>query len=114
MPRLQVRPNSSGREVLAVWKPEFKAIDPEYVTDANGLELITRKVFIKNSAAVSSSFFPVTSVISMGNQNKTTALTVYNDRSQAGSVHYDGSLKILIDRRVKTNDQGGIPEKMHL
>jgi len=66
---------------LAIWTPQFKAIDQEYVTDANGLELITRKVFGKNSAAVSSSFFPVTSMISMGDQNKITALTVWNDRS---------------------------------
>ena len=104
MPRLHVRPNSSGREVLAVWKPEFKAIDPEFVTDANGLELTTRKVFIKSSAEVSSSFFPMISVFSKGSQKKTTALTVYNDRSQAGSDHYDGYLELLIDRRVKTNN----------
>ena len=29
-------------------------------------------------------------------------------------MHYDGAIKLLIDRRVSTNDFGGIPEKMHL
>ena len=32
------------------------------------------------------------------------SLTIWNDRPQAGSVHYDGGLKLLIDRRVKTRD----------
>ena len=99
---------------MAIWTPQFEAIDQEYVTDANGLELITRKVLNKNSAPISSSFFPVTSVISMGHQNKMTAMTIWNDRSQAGSVSHDGSLKLLIDRRVNTNDEGGIPERMRL
>ena len=38
--------------------------------------------------------------------------TVWNDRPQAGSVHYDGSLKLLIDRQIKTQDRGGISEPM--
>ena len=40
------------------------------------------------------------------------ALTIWNDRSQAGAVHYDGGMKLLIDRRVFTIDDGGIGEIM--
>ena len=29
-------------------------------------------------------------------------------------MHSDGGLKLLIDRRIMTNDEGGIPEKMQL
>ena len=29
-------------------------------------------------------------------------------------MHYDGGLKLLIDRRVKTRDEGGIGESMYL
>lgn len=29
-------------------------------------------------------------------------------------MHYDGTIKLLIDRRVTTIDEGGIPEKMRL
>lgn len=39
---------------------------------------------------------------------------MHNDRPQAGSVHEDGQIKLLIDRRVRTNDNGGIPNRMHL
>ena len=52
-------------------------------------------------------------MISLHSQNN-TALTIYNDRPQAAAVHYDGGLKILIDRRVLTRDEGGIPEPMWL
>ena len=84
------------------------------MTDANGLDLYERKVFEKDSASFSSSFYPVTSMISMSDVDKVNALTVWNDRSQGGSVHYDGAIKLLIDRRVSTSDFGGISEKMLL
>ena len=53
-------------------------------------------------------------MISMSDVDKVNALTVWNDRSQGGSVHYDGAIKLLIDRRVSTSDFGGISEKMQL
>ena len=53
-------------------------------------------------------------MISMIDGDKDNTLTVWNDRSQGGSVHYDGSIKLLIDRRVSTNDFGGISQRMHI
>ena len=53
-------------------------------------------------------------MISMADVDKVNALTIWNDRSQGGSVHYDGAIKLLVDRRVMTKDFGGIPEKMYL
>ena len=51
------------------------------MTDANGLELVSRPVYRDNQGiAFSSSFYPVTSMISMSDHEKKTALTVYNDR----------------------------------
>ena len=72
-----------------------------------------RKVY-KNIGPVSSSFYPITSLISSCDSKKENALTIFTDRPQAGSVHQDGGIKLLIDRRVKTTDSGGIPEKMKL
>ena len=83
------------------------------MTDANGFQLIKRKVY-RNIGAVSSSFYPVTSLISCSDSKKENSLTILTDRPQAGSVHKDGGIKLLIDRRIKTNDSGGIPEKMKL
>ena len=60
----------------------------------------------------SASFYPVDSSITMGDSADKMSFTVWNDRPQAGSVAYDKSIKLLIDRRVRTSDQGGIPENM--
>ena len=37
---------------------------------------------------------------------------VKNDRPQAGNVQYDNSINLLIDRRVRTIDGGGVDEKL--
>ena len=41
------------------------------------------------------------------------SFTVQNDRPQAGAVQYDKSVKLLMQRAIRTNDQGGIPEIMY-
>ena len=106
----------NGREIFAIWRPSFGSNDLsfDYLTDANGIELMTRRVFEKDSGAFSSSFYPITSLISMSDADKENAFTVWNDRPQAGSVHYDGGMKLLIDRRVSSIDLGGIPDPMFL
>lgn len=95
-------------------KTEQHPINAKYLTDANGLELVERDVFVGGSAPFSSSFFPVDSVIAAFDTDRLQSFTVHNDRPQAGSVHDDRQIKLLIDRRVTTNDNGGIPNKMHL
>ena len=83
LPRL-VYSKKSGREVFASWLPVFKQdskFGAEFLTDANGLELVTRPVYRDNEdVTFSSSFYPVTSMISMSDIDKESALTVYNDR----------------------------------
>ena len=86
----------------------------EYWTDTNGYDLIKREVFQTLSKDFSASFYPVTSQITAMDASETKSFTVFNDRPQAGSVHYDKSIKLLIDRRVKSNDNGGIPDPMFL
>ena len=39
---------------------------------------------------------------------------MWTDRPQAGSVHETGGLKLLIDRRTNSKDNGGIPQSMTL
>lgn len=65
LPRIEVENGKKGKEVFAVWTPDFAGgLYPKYQTDANGLELITRRVYQKNTLPVSSSFYPVTTFIS--------------------------------------------------
>ena len=57
-----------------------------------------------DNLAFSETFRPVDSVIKMCDHKKTTMLSVWNDRPQAGAVHDDGTMKLLIDRRTKLQD----------
>ena len=110
LPRLDTK---GSREVFAKWKPSFDNISFKFLTDANGFEIMNRHVFSQYSDTYySSSFYPVDSSITMGDSTERMSLTIWNDRPQAGSVAYDKSIKLLIDRRVRTSDQGGIPENM--
>ena len=71
-----------GREIFAIWRPKFGGNDIsfDYLTDANGMEIMTRRVFEKESGSFSSSFYPITSLISMSDADKENAFTVWNDR----------------------------------
>ena len=110
IPRIQCSADNS-REIFGVWTPYFDRtqafrsdqISDEYITDAQGLELIKRKVYQDKSEEFSKVFFPVDAVISMSDRNNKNSLTVWNDRPQAGAVMSNsdsGGIKLLIDRRV--------------
>ena len=77
----------NGREFFAEWMPHFdndmttRDIGQTYLTDANGLELMTREVFVDQSASFASSFYPVTSMISVSDASQENALTIWNDRA---------------------------------
>ena len=77
---------------------------------------MTRKVYAdEDRVDFASSFYPVDSVISVYNTETTRALSVWNDRPQAGSVHSNqqsGGIKLLVDRRIGTLDKGGCPGAM--
>ena len=47
LPRVEVdTPKEQGREIFAVWKPLYDSgMADEYLTDANGYDLMTRNVF---------------------------------------------------------------------
>ena len=84
----------------------------EFLTDANGYDLVTRKVFPQEGKEeyFSQSFYPVDASITMGDLEGERSLTVWNDRPQAGSVHFKHGIRLLIERRVNTKDAGGLEE----
>lgn len=79
-----------------------------YFTDANGFDLIERSVMRTDIDYFTKELYPVDASITMQDYAKTRAFTVWNDRPQAGSVHDDKSIKLLIDRRTKQHDNAGV------
>jgi len=96
--------NGGGREYFAKWEVDYQLMASDYFTDANGFDLIKREVFRKDSDSFSASFVPVDASISIGDYKKENMFTVWNDRPQAGSVHYDRSIKLLVQRGLRTDD----------
>ena len=84
------------------------------MTDSNGFEMVNRAVHTSDSGPFSSSFYPVDASISVKNKGMDSALTIWNDRPQAGSVHAENkSILLLVDRQLKTRDLGGIDKVPH-
>ena len=69
-----------GREFFAKWAPNFAFLDTQYLTDANGYDLIARDVFKSGSAPFSSSFYPVDNSITITDFGQLNSMTIWNDR----------------------------------
>ena len=80
-----------------------------FYTDANSFGYIQRKAQTSEKQDIGARFFPVTSAIINGAQNKW--FTVMTDRSMAGSVQH-GRTELLINRKLSHKDKGGIDEKL--
>jgi len=68
----------------------------DFLTDANGYDLVSHEVMRFGQESFSATFVPVDASISIRDYKQERQFTVWNDRPQAGSVHYDGSIKLLI------------------
>ena len=85
----------------------------EFFTDANAMGLINRSVNVPPYDYFSSTFYPIDASITMTDLARDRAFTVWNDRPQAGTVHDDGSLKLLIERRLTLSNHWDVPEPMY-
>ncbi|XP_046975975.1 lysosomal alpha-mannosidase-like [Vanessa cardui] len=83
-----------------------------FYTDANGRQTIKR---IRNKRAlyepynldqVAGNYYPVTSRIYMEDLKKNLRFSIFNDRSQGGASLQDGSIDLMIHRRILTDDSG--------
>ena len=122
LPRLNF-PEETGREIMAVWEPLFKlqtigckresSKNSYFYTDANAFEIVKREIAAESSnEPFAKTLYPIDSVIKFSDATNTNMLSVWNDRPQAGAVHYDGRMKLLIDRRTILSDGGGNLDKM--
>ena len=93
---------------------------PVIFTDSNGLKMIKR---IKNyhkkyphiyNETVSNNFYPVSSVISMrDNDNKNKKISLFNDRPQSGGVLKKGQIILLLNRKSMNDDWRGMCEPLY-
>ena len=105
-----------GKEIISRFDTKIKS-NKLFYTDANGREVKERRRDYratwqyKVTEPVSGNYYPVNSRIFI--KDSTAQLTVMTDRSHGGSSITDGSLEIMVHRRLLHDDFLGVGEPLN-
>ncbi|XP_065912002.1 lysosomal alpha-mannosidase-like isoform X1 [Dysidea avara] len=109
--------NGKGKEIISRYDTNM-VTNQEWFTDANGREMKSRVRNYRptwqynNTEPVSGNYYPVNSRIYMQDTSSNTQFTILTDRSQGGSSLKDGSLELMVHRRLITEDERGVGEPL--
>ena len=107
-----------GKEVISRFDTSL-ASNATWWTDANGREMQQRirnyrKTWtLKNTEPMAGNYYPVNSRIFIQDKQKGLQFTVLTDRSQGGSSLKDGSVEIMVHRRLLVDDRRGVGEPLN-
>ncbi|CAF4980361.1 unnamed protein product [Rotaria sp. Silwood1] len=105
-----------GKEVIIRYDTDIQS-EAKYYTDANGREVLQRIRDYRPTwnytvnEPVSGNYYPINSRIWIKDQ--TRQLTVLTDRSHGGGSIHDGSIEIMVHRRLLYNDGFGVGEALN-
>ena len=111
-------PNEHGIEVITRYETTLQNKNMFY-TDANGRETIRRtRDFrptweLQTGQPVASNYYPVTSWLFLRDLAKDLQMTILTDRSQGGSSMMDGTLELMLHRRLLFDDAYGMEEALN-
>ncbi|CAM4610488.1 unnamed protein product [Lepidochelys kempii] len=104
-----------GKEIISRFETSLQT-DGRFYTDSNGREILERRRDyratwnLSQTEAVAGNYYPVNSRIYI--KNKKFQLTVLTDRSQGGSSVADGSVELMVHRRLLYDDNRGVGEPL--
>jgi len=107
-----------GKEVITRFDSNLTT-NGLFYTDANGRQILERKRNFKptfNFTAtepVAANYYPVNSRIYINDKNQDLQISLINDRSQGGSSSQDGSIELMIHRRLFHDDDFGVHEALN-
>ncbi|XP_075400979.1 lysosomal alpha-mannosidase-like [Tenrec ecaudatus] len=107
--------NHFGKEIISRFDTVLKT-GGRFYTDSNGREIVERRRDyrptwnLNQTEPVAGNYYPVNSRIYITDGNM--QLTVLTDRSQGGSSLKDGSLELMVHRRLSTDDKKGLEEPL--
>uniref|UniRef100_A0A1W7RA88 Alpha-mannosidase n=1 Tax=Hadrurus spadix TaxID=141984 RepID=A0A1W7RA88_9SCOR len=107
-----------GKEVISRFASELNN-KKEFYTDSNGREMRKRIINYRPTwklnvtEPVSGNYYPVNSRIYIKDVTKGIQVTVLTDRSQGGSSLHNGSLELMIHRRLLHDDAFGVGEALN-
>ncbi|XP_006874364.1 PREDICTED: lysosomal alpha-mannosidase [Chrysochloris asiatica] len=104
-----------GKEVISRFDTTLET-NGRFYTDSNGREILERRRDyrptwnLSQTEPVAGNYYPVNSRIYITDGN--VQLTVLTDRSQGGSSLSDGSLELMVHRRLLIDDARGVGEPL--
>ncbi|XP_042638582.1 lysosomal alpha-mannosidase-like [Orycteropus afer afer] len=107
--------NDFGKEIISRFDTMLDT-HGRFYTDSNGREILERRRDyrptwnLNQTDPVSGNYYPVNSRIYIMDRNM--QLTVLTDRSQGGSSPHDGSLELMVHRRLGSDDRNGLNEAL--
>ncbi len=107
-----------GKEVVLKFKSDLRS-DSLFYTDSNGREVLERRRDSRPSwnfsqtEKVAGNYYPVNSRIFLRDVKRGRQMTLVTDRSVGGSSIQDGSLEIMVHRRVLSDDALGVDEALN-
>ncbi|XP_074649565.1 lysosomal alpha-mannosidase-like [Tubulanus polymorphus] len=110
--------DGKGREVVNYFQSGLKTHSMFY-TDANGRETQTRRRnyrptwTLQQTEPVAGNYYPINAYAYLKDEQANVQLTVLTDRSQGGGSITDGSLEIMVHRRLLHDDRFGVGEALN-
>ncbi|XP_001603702.3 lysosomal alpha-mannosidase isoform X1 [Nasonia vitripennis] len=107
-----------GKEVITKYSSNLKNND-EFYTDSNGREMLKRKLNyrptweVELQEPISGNYYPVTTKISIQDENNKLRLSALTDRAQGGSSLKEGELELMVHRRLLSDDAFGVGEALN-
>ncbi|XP_077183388.1 lysosomal alpha-mannosidase [Paroedura picta] len=104
-----------GKEIVSRFETNLQT-NGHFYTDSNGREILERRRDyratwnLRQTEPVAGNYYPVNSRIYIKDQK--VQLTVLTDRSQGGSSTADGSLELMVHRRLLYDDNRGVGEPL--
>ncbi|XP_051024475.1 lysosomal alpha-mannosidase-like [Acomys russatus] len=104
-----------GKEIISRFHTPMKT-EGQFYTDSNGREILKRRRDYRptwrlyQTERVAGNYYPVNTRIYMTDGHM--QLTVLTDRSQGGSSLQDGSLELMVHRRLLADDGRGVDEAL--
>lgn len=105
-----------GKEVVSKFSSNIKS-NGVFYTDSNGRDMLKRERFAREdfdaifNETESSNYYPVTASIAI--EDSKIRMAVLNDRAQGGSSLSDGSIELMVHRRLLRDDAFGVGEALN-
>lgn len=107
-----------GKEIITRFDTDLQT-DGKFYTDSNGREIVPRKRDFRPTwqlnvtEPISGNYYPVNSRIFIRDLKTDRQMTILTDRSQGGSSIKDGSVELMIHRRLFMDDAFGVGEALN-